>query len=234
MKDIGDVLILGGVAAAGYFIMRSAPAGGGTAGRIEPIQYISKVPLGLSPTKKPIGTETEPQSTPIVINLPSESVTFPAPQLPTISSLLPAPQPTQAPQPTVSPVTKTPQVTKKEKKETKSILEEVPAKWKPETTFWEQIPKPAGVTKSSSKKKSLPKDWSKGSPYWEQALKEPERFSERSVWEVAKEIDKKKKETAKKETKKQEKIVARGTRPVTAKRVATRSRAAFTRSFGWR
>ncbi len=231
MKEIGDIAILGGVIAAGYFIIKSAPVGGGTAGRIEPIQYISKVPLGLSPVKK-VGTETEPQSTPLVINLPSESVTFPAPQLPTIQNLLPTPIPTLTPTTTkqVSPATKTPQVTKKE---TKSLLEKVPAKWKPETTFWEQIPKPSDVRKSSSKK-LLPKDWSKGSPYWEQALKEPERFSERSVWEIAKEIDKKKKETAKKETKKQEKIVARGSRPVTAKRVTTRSRAAFTRSFGWR
>jgi len=109
---ITDIVVLGGVAVAGYMVMKSAGGGGGTS----PIRYITKVPQALSPVEKPV--TKEPQSVPMIINLPSESVTFPAPKLPSPTSLLP-----QIPfksfeepeTPTVSAVTKTPAPTKKEK-----------------------------------------------------------------------------------------------------------------------
>jgi len=109
MKII-DIVVLGGVAVAGYMVMKSTGGGGGTS----PVRYITKVPQALSPVEKP--TIKEPQSVPMIINLPSESVTFPAPKLPSPTSLLP-----QIPfksfeepeTPTVSAVTKTPTPTKK-------------------------------------------------------------------------------------------------------------------------
>ena len=79
---IEDILILGGVAIAGYMVMRNT-GGGGTS----PVRYITNVPQALSPVEKPV--VKEPDSTPLVINLPSESVTFPAPKLPSPTSLLP-------------------------------------------------------------------------------------------------------------------------------------------------
>ena len=102
---ITDIVVLGGVAVAGYFILKG---GGGADGRPEPIQYISKVPLGLSPAEKPV--TREPQSVPMIINLPSESVTFPAPKLPSVTSLLPPIPSEELKTPTVSAVTKTPMV----------------------------------------------------------------------------------------------------------------------------
>jgi len=108
MKII-DVVVLGGVAVAGYMVMKSTGGGGGTS----PIRYITKVPQVLSPVEKPV--TKEPQSVPMIINLPSESVTFPAPKLPSVTSLLP-PIPSEEPKtPTVTAVTKTPAPTKKEK-----------------------------------------------------------------------------------------------------------------------
>ena len=104
---IEDILILGGVAIAGYMIMKKAGGGGGGS----PVRYITNIPQALSPVEKPV--VKEPDSTPLIINLPSESVTFPAPGLPSVTSLLP-PIPSEEPKtPTISAVTKTPAPTKK-------------------------------------------------------------------------------------------------------------------------
>jgi len=81
---IEDILILGGVAIAGYMIMRGT---GGTGGGTSPVRYITNIPQALSPVEKPV--VKEPDSTPMIINLPSESITFPAPKLPSPTSLLP-------------------------------------------------------------------------------------------------------------------------------------------------
>ena len=106
---VENVLVLGGVAVAGYMIMKKAGGGGGSS----PVRYITNIPQALSPVEKPV--VKEPDSTPLIINLPSESVTFPAPKLPSVTSLLP-PIPSEEPKtPTISAVTKTPTPTKKEK-----------------------------------------------------------------------------------------------------------------------
>jgi len=103
---ITDAIVLGGVAVAGYMIMKNT-GGGGTS----PVRYITRVPRTISPVEKPV--TKEPQSVPMIINLPSESVTFPAPKLPSVTSLLP-PIPSEEPKtPTISAVTKTPTPTKK-------------------------------------------------------------------------------------------------------------------------
>jgi len=105
---ITDAIVLGGVAVAGYMVMKNT-GGGGTS----PVRYITRVPRTISPVEKPV--TKEPQSVPMIINLPSESVTFPAPKLPSVTSLLP-PIPSEEPKtPTVTAVTKTPAPTKKEK-----------------------------------------------------------------------------------------------------------------------
>jgi len=103
---ITDAIVLGGVAVAGYMVMKNT-GGGGTS----PVRYITRVPRTISPVEKPV--TKEPQSVPMIINLPSESVTFPAPKLPSVTSLLP-PIPSEEPKtPTISAVTKTPTPTKK-------------------------------------------------------------------------------------------------------------------------
>jgi len=86
MKGISDIVILGGVVAAGYLLLQSG--GGGSLP-----QYIQAIPRSFSPEVK----ETPPA--PTIIQLPSESVTFPAPKLPSVSSILP-PMPKTISQPT--------------------------------------------------------------------------------------------------------------------------------------
>ena len=226
MKGIGDVLILGGVAAAGYLLLQSGEGGGGGT-----VQYIRSIPRAISPEVK------EAPPAPTIIQFPSETVNFPAPKLPSVTSLLP-PMPTIKTEPVTKtqPVANTPKKIRKttgvtktetvnygvsktgemattaELKKQKKKLEGTPM-----AEYFERVGHGGKVTVSS--KKSLPKDWSKGSPYWEQAMKEPERFSERSVWDVAKKIESKKKTTTKKSS--------------SLKSVGYRSRASFVRSFGW-
>ena len=98
MKGMKDILILGGVVAAGYLLLQSGDSGGGG------IQYIRNIPRSFSPEVK------EAPPAPTIIQLPSEKVTFPAPKMPTVTSLLPSIPKTQ-------PVTKSPQITKTPKKE---------------------------------------------------------------------------------------------------------------------
>jgi len=102
MKGIGDVLILGGVVAAGYLLLQSDGEGGGSG-----IQYIRNIPRSISPEVK------EVPPTPTIIQFPSETVNFPAPKLPSVTSLLPT-------MPTTQPVTKTQPVTSTLKKVAKA------------------------------------------------------------------------------------------------------------------
>jgi len=218
---------LGGVVAAGYLLLQSGEGSGGST-----VQYIRNIPRAISPEIK------EAPPTPTIIQLPSETVNFPAPKLPSVTSLLPQIPSTQ-PIKKTQPVTSTPKkvaktttttetftygetksgemATTTELKKQKEKLEGTPL-----AEYFERVGHGGKVTVSSSKKTSLPKDWEKGSPYWEQAMKEPERFSERSVWDVAKKIETQKKSTTT-TTKKSSSL----------KSVGYRSRASFVSSFGW-
>jgi len=102
MKVIGDVLILGGVVAASYLLLQSGDSGGGSG-----IQYIRNIPRSISPEVK------EVPPTPTIIQFPSETVNFPAPKLPSVTSLLPT-------IPTTQPVTKTQPVMSTPKKVAKT------------------------------------------------------------------------------------------------------------------
>jgi len=131
---ITDAIVLGGVAVAGYMIMKNT-GGGGTS----PVRYITRVPRTISPVEKPV--TKEPQSVPMIINLPSESVTFPAPKLPSVTSLLP-PIPSEEPKtPTVTAVTKTPAPTKKESKIIPEKESETKVKPKFYQSLWDMIKK---------------------------------------------------------------------------------------------
>jgi len=173
----------------------------------------------LSLIHKPDVSEEGEEIAPQVIKLPEQHVTFPTVGLATPTTLLPT-----------APVSGE---SKKEITEQKKKLEGTPM---PE--YFERMGHGGKVTVSSSKKTSLPKDWEKGSPYWEQAMKEPEKFSERSVWEVAKKIETQKKSTSKSTTKKTTEKKPPSLPGVTWVKkgsgwTATRSRASFVRSFGW-
>ena len=112
MKGISNILVLGGVVAAGYLLLQSGGDGGGGT-----IQYIRSIPRSISPDVK------EPPPAPTIIQLPSETVNFPAPELPSVTSLLP-------PMPTIKtePVKKTQPVTSTPKKE-KKYAEPSPESW---------------------------------------------------------------------------------------------------------
>jgi len=241
MKGMKEILVLGGVVAAGYLLLQSGEgSGGGT------VQYIRNIPRAISPEIK------EAPPTPTIIQLPSETVNFPAPKLPSVTSLLPQIPSTQ-PVKKTQPVTSTPKkvvktttetftygetksgemATTTELKKQKEKLEGTPL-----AEYFERVGHGGKVTVSSSKKTSLPKDWEKGSPYWEQAMKEPEKFSERSVWEVAKKIETQKKSTSTSTTKKTTEKKPPSLPGVTWVKkgsgwTATRSRASFVSSFGW-
>ena len=112
MKGISNILILGGVIAAGYLLLQSGGDGGGS------IQYIRNIPRSFSPEIK------EAPPAPTIIQLPSENVTFPSPKLPTVTSLIPT---------IPHPVSKTPQITSTPKKE-KKYTEPSPESWEAFTT----------------------------------------------------------------------------------------------------
>ena len=138
---ITDAIVLGGVAVAGYMIMKNT-GGGGTS----PVRYITRVPRTISPVEKPV--TKEPQSVPMIINLPSESVTFPAPKLPSVTSLLP-PIPSEEPKtPTISAVTKTPTPTKKESK----IIPEKESETKVKPKFYQSMWGGGGSGSKTTKK----------------------------------------------------------------------------------
>ena len=101
MKGIKDILILGGVMVAGYLLLQSGGDGGGG------IQYIRNIPRSFSPEVK------EAPPAPTIIQLPSETVNFPAPKLPSVTSLLPT-------MPTTQPITKTQPVVNTPKKTAKA------------------------------------------------------------------------------------------------------------------
>ena len=216
MRGMKDIIVLGGVVVAGYLLLQGGDDGGSG------IQYIRNIPRSISPGVK----ETPPA--PTIIQFPSETVNFPAPKLPSVTSLLPQ-MPTTQPVTKTQPVASTPKKVAKTTTTTKKKELNVPSMWNPQTSFYEQIGGITGgkssIVKTSSKKTTLPKDWEKGSPYWEQALKEPERFSEKSVWDIAKKIETQKKTTTTTTTTKKSSSL---------KSVGYRSRAAFVRSFGWK
>ena len=114
MKGMKDILVLGGVMAAGYLLLQSGDSGGGS------IQYIRNIPRSFSPEVK------EAPPAPTIIQLPSETVTFPSPKLPTVTSLIPTIPKTQS-------VSKTPQITSTPKKE-KKYTEPSPESWEAFTT----------------------------------------------------------------------------------------------------
>jgi len=114
MKGMKDILVLGGVMAAGYLLLQSGDSGGGS------IQYIRNIPRSFSPEVK------EAPPAPTIIQLPSENVTFPSPKLPTVTSLIPTIPKTQS-------VSKTPQITSTPKKE-KKYTEPSPESWEAFTT----------------------------------------------------------------------------------------------------
>jgi len=116
MKGMKDILVLGGVMAAGYLLLQSGDSGGGS------IQYIRNIPRSFSPEVK------EAPPAPTIIQFPSETVNFPTPKLASLTSLLP-PMPTTKTEPVkkTQPVTSTP---KKEKKYT----EPSPESWEAFTT----------------------------------------------------------------------------------------------------
>jgi len=254
MKGMKDILVLGGVIAAGYLLLQSGDSGGGS------IQYIRNIPRSFSPEVK------EAPPAPTVIQLPSETVTFPSPKLPTVTSLIPTIPKTQS-------VSKTPQITSTPKKEAKvtttpttesftygeptkkKYTEPSPESWEAFTTeVWgskpgeinkkwgvgtvasfedvsqygypqsylnwlglNQIPTKKEISEQKKKLEGTPlaeyfervghggkvtipakkEQKAKESPYWQQALNEPERFSERRVWEIAKNIESKKTTTKK-------------------------------------
>ena len=233
MKGMKDILVLGGVIAAGYLLLQSGNNGGGS------IQYIRNIPRSFSPEIK------EAPPAPTIIQLPSENVTFPSPKLPTVTSLIPT---------IPHPVSKTPQITSTPKKE-KKYTEPSPESWEAFTTeVWgskpgevnkkwgvgtvasfedvsqygyprsylnwlglNQIPTKKEISEQKKKLEGTPlaeyfervghggkvtipakkEQKAKESPYWQQALNEPERFSERRVWEIAKNIESKKTTTKK-------------------------------------
>ena len=101
MKGMKDIIVLGGVVIAGYLLLQGGDDGGGS------IQYIRNIPRSFSPDVK------EAPPAPTIIQLPSETVNFPAPELPSVTSLLPT-------MPTTQPVMKSPQVTSTPKKVAKT------------------------------------------------------------------------------------------------------------------
>jgi len=117
MKGINNILVLGGVIIAGYLLLQSGGEGGGGT-----VQYIRSIPRAISPEVK------EAPPAPIIIQFPSETVNFPAPKLPSVTSLLP-------PMPTIKtePVTKAQPVASTPKKERK-YTEPSPESWEKFTT----------------------------------------------------------------------------------------------------
>jgi len=96
MKGMKDILILGGVVAAGYLLLQGGDSGGGS------IQYIRNIPRSFSPDIK------EAPPAPTIIQFPSETVNFPTPKLPSVTSLLPTIPTKTEPVKKTQPVTSTP------------------------------------------------------------------------------------------------------------------------------
>jgi len=96
MKGMKDIIVLGGVVIAGYLLLQGGDDGGGS------IQYIRNIPRSFSPDVK------EAPPAPTIIQFPSETVNFPTPKLPSVTSLLPTIPTKTEPVKKTQPVTSTP------------------------------------------------------------------------------------------------------------------------------
>lgn len=221
MKGISDIIILGGVVAAGYLLLQSGSGGGGSLP-----QYIQTIPRSFSPEVK----ETPPA--PTIIQLPSENVTFPTPKLPSVSSVLPPmPKAISQPQPIANTSKKTIKTTTGSKevvnygvsktggmatttelKKQKKKLESTPM-----VEYFERMghggkvivsSKKTTATTTTTKKKELniPSMWNPQASFYEQIGGMTGGSSS---------------------------IVRTTPKKSTAKTVSHRSRASFVRSFGW-
>ncbi|RLC79404.1 MAG: hypothetical protein DRI61_08005 [Chloroflexi bacterium] len=222
MKGISNILVLGGVIAAGYLLLQSGGEGGGGT-----VQYIRNIPRAVTPEVK------EAPPAPTIIQFPSETVNFPAPELPSVTSLLPT-------IPTTQPVTKTQPVASTPKKVAKTTSTTTT-----ETFTYGETESGEMATTTEIKKQ---KEKLTGTPlaeYFERvghggkvtipttSKKETTKKSELnipSMWDPQASFY----EQIGGITGGESSIVRTTPKKSTAKTVSHRSRAAFVRSFGWK